>query len=60
MSVDGAVEAGNTMRVYALKFHPENEHIFITAGWDNHIKVTPSLLITRLSYNLSGQFWGQA
>jgi hypothetical protein len=34
------LEAGNTMRVYALKFHPDNENIFITAGWDNHIKVT--------------------
>ncbi|KAK7111404.1 katanin p80 WD40 repeat-containing subunit B1-like [Littorina saxatilis] len=36
---DTELEAGNTMRVYALKFHPDNENIFITAGWDNHIKI---------------------
>ena len=40
-SVD--TEAGNTMRVYALKFHPDNENIFISAGWDNHIKVSLGL-----------------
>ncbi|KAK7503436.1 hypothetical protein BaRGS_00005357 [Batillaria attramentaria] len=33
------LECGNTMRVYALKFSPDNEDIFITAGWDNHIKI---------------------
>ena len=39
-SVNTDTEAGNTMRVYSLKFHPDNEHIFISAGWDNHIKVS--------------------
>ncbi|XP_025111831.1 vegetative incompatibility protein HET-E-1-like isoform X1 [Pomacea canaliculata] len=33
------MECGNTMRVYALKFIPENEFTFITAGWDNHLKI---------------------
>lgn len=33
------LEPGNTMRVYSLKFSPDNENIFITAGWDNHIKI---------------------
>ncbi|KAL8580589.1 hypothetical protein ACOMHN_046792 [Nucella lapillus] len=39
---DVNVEAGNTMRVYALKFSPHNENIFLTSGWDNHIKIWDS------------------
>lgn len=38
-TADPTLEAGNTMRVYSLKFHPDNENIFVTAGWDNHIKI---------------------
>nr|KAG5713658.1 hypothetical protein BaRGS_024706 [Batillaria attramentaria] len=33
------LEGGNTMRVFALKYTPHNENVFISAGWDNHIKV---------------------
>lgn len=30
---------GHGMRVFALKYHPENSHIIVTGGWDNHLKV---------------------
>lgn len=30
---------GNTQRVFALKYHPEYNDIFLTGGWDNHVKV---------------------
>ncbi|XP_013394376.1 vegetative incompatibility protein HET-E-1 [Lingula anatina] len=30
---------GHAQRIFALKFHPENDNIFITGGWDNHLKV---------------------
>lgn len=30
---------GNTMRVFCIKFHPNNQFIFISGGWDNHVKV---------------------
>ncbi|CAH1794755.1 unnamed protein product [Owenia fusiformis] len=30
---------GHAQRVFALKYHPENNHILITGGWDNHLKV---------------------
>ena len=30
---------GNTSRAFALKYHTEFNHIFITGGWDNNIKV---------------------
>ena len=43
MSFD--TEAGNTQRVYCLKFHPDNENIFLTGGWDNHIKVNFFLFV---------------
>ncbi|XP_041364613.1 suppressor of mec-8 and unc-52 protein homolog 1-like [Gigantopelta aegis] len=33
---------GNTSRAFALKYHPEFNHIFITGGWDNNIKIWDS------------------
>ncbi|XP_059163843.1 guanine nucleotide-binding protein subunit beta-5b-like [Physella acuta] len=30
---------GNTMRVFCIKFHPNNQFIFISGGWDNHVKI---------------------
>ncbi|RUS72744.1 hypothetical protein EGW08_019494 [Elysia chlorotica] len=30
---------GNTMRVFCIKFHPNNQFVFISGGWDNHIKI---------------------
>jgi len=32
-------KVGNTMRVFSIKFHPNNQYIFVSGGWDNHIKV---------------------
>ena len=31
---------GHALRVFGLKCHPEYEHLFVTGGWDNHLKVT--------------------
>ncbi|OWF40099.1 WD repeat-containing protein slp1-like [Mizuhopecten yessoensis] len=31
--------AGCSMRVFALKYHPEIENIFVTGGWDSHLKI---------------------
>jgi len=31
--------SGCAMRVFALKWHPEYDDIFITGGWDRHLKV---------------------
>lgn len=33
------VFSGHTKRVFALKFHPNDNNIFITAGWDDCMKV---------------------
>lgn len=32
-------ESGHGRRVFALTFHPNDNHIFITGGWDNCLKV---------------------
>ncbi|XP_052786380.1 uncharacterized protein LOC128221815 [Mya arenaria] len=31
--------AGAGMRVFSLKWHPEYDDIFLTGGWDKHIKI---------------------
>ncbi|XP_039270758.2 uncharacterized protein LOC120345388 [Styela clava] len=36
---DTSVYSGHTKRIFALKFHPEDNNLFITAGWDNCLKV---------------------
>ncbi|XP_062837567.1 probable serine/threonine-protein kinase PkwA [Anolis carolinensis] len=31
--------SGHSRRVFALRFHPEELHLFLTGGWDNSVKV---------------------
>jgi hypothetical protein len=37
-------KAGHAMRIFALKFHPEYNQIFVTAGWDSTLKVTSHIV----------------
>ncbi|XP_067882015.1 uncharacterized WD repeat-containing protein alr2800-like isoform X2 [Heterodontus francisci] len=30
--------SGHTRRIFALRFHPDECHVFLTGGWDNSIK----------------------
>ncbi|KAL4239912.1 hypothetical protein ACF0H5_000711 [Mactra antiquata] len=32
-------QSGCAMRVFALKYHPEYDDIFVTGGWDRHLKI---------------------
>ncbi|XP_064631877.1 uncharacterized WD repeat-containing protein alr3466-like [Lineus longissimus] len=32
-------KAGHAMRIFALKYHPEYNQIFVTAGWDSTLKI---------------------
>ncbi|BFZ18104.1 hypothetical protein BsWGS_21143 [Bradybaena similaris] len=32
-------QLGNTMRIFSARFHPVNQYIFVTGGWDNHLKI---------------------
>ncbi|XP_041069626.1 uncharacterized WD repeat-containing protein all2124-like [Carcharodon carcharias] len=31
--------SGHSRRIFALRFHPDECHIFLTGGWDNSIKI---------------------
>jgi len=33
--------SGCAQRVFALKYHPEYDDIFLTGGWDRQLKVKP-------------------
>ncbi|XP_078064461.1 coronin-like protein cor-1, partial [Mustelus asterias] len=37
-SDDLTLMSGHSRRIFALRFHPEECHIFLTGGWDNSIK----------------------
>ena len=34
-----APESGHCRKVFALKFHPFDDNIFLTGGWDRCVKV---------------------
>ncbi|XP_069621004.1 uncharacterized WD repeat-containing protein alr2800-like [Ranitomeya imitator] len=36
---DLTLTSGHTRRIFALRFHPSEHHIFVTGGWDDSIKV---------------------
>ncbi|KAM9315665.1 GATOR2 complex protein WDR24-like [Gastrophryne carolinensis] len=36
---DLSLTSGHTRRIFALRFHPSEYHIFLTGGWDDSIKV---------------------
>nr|XP_033795413.1 serine-threonine kinase receptor-associated protein-like isoform X2 [Geotrypetes seraphini] len=36
---DLTLTSGHSRRIFALKFHPNEYHIFLTGGWDNSIKI---------------------
>ncbi|KAE8605659.1 hypothetical protein XENTR_v10015267 [Xenopus tropicalis] len=36
---DVSLTSGHTRRIFALRFHPEEHHVFVTGGWDNSVKV---------------------
>ena len=31
---------GHAQRIFAIKYHPEIESVFVAAGWDNCLKVS--------------------
>ncbi|KAG9468442.1 hypothetical protein GDO78_022723 [Eleutherodactylus coqui] len=39
MDDDLTLTSGHTRRIFALRFHPSERHVFVTGGWDNSIKV---------------------
>ena len=41
-SADQSQQAGHAQRIFALKYHPQNNNVFVTGGWDNHLKIWDS------------------
>ncbi|XP_072263360.1 uncharacterized protein [Pyxicephalus adspersus] len=36
---DLSLTSGHTRRIFALRFHPSEYHVFLTGGWDDSIKI---------------------
>lgn len=36
---DLSLTSGHTRRIFALRFHPSEYHIFLTGGWDDSVKI---------------------
>lgn len=34
-----SIFSGHTQKIFGLRFHPKEPHIFVTAGWDNCMKI---------------------
>ena len=32
---------GHVTRIFALKYHPDDNNVFVSGGWDNALKVRP-------------------
>jgi len=45
--------SGCALRVWAIKYHPEKEDIFVTGGWENHLKVDTFLIIYYIKLTLN-------
>ncbi|XP_030398574.1 uncharacterized protein LOC115639760 isoform X2 [Gopherus evgoodei] len=39
MTGDVTPSSGHSRRIFALRFHPEDRHMFLTAGWDDCVKI---------------------
>lgn len=48
--------SGCAERVFALKYHPEYDDIFLTGGWDRQIKVALRISLMHNNYNIISGF----
>ena len=51
-----APEAGHGRRVFAVRFHPFDDNIFLTGGWDRCIKVCTESELVHLFVTISNRF----
>ncbi|CAK8698082.1 unnamed protein product [Clavelina lepadiformis] len=49
-----SVYTGHTKRVFALKFHPEENHLFLTAGWDDCVKLWDKRMARNAKKSIAG------
>jgi len=36
---------GHVQRIFALKFHPDDNNVFISGGWDNALKARLTVVV---------------
>jgi len=46
--------SGHTKRIFALRFHPQNNSLFLTGGWDNCVKVWDKRILRSPKLSLFG------
>ena len=46
-------QVGHAQKIFSVKFHPESPNLFITGGWDNHIKVCDATILNNPGYALT-------
>ena len=51
-----APEAGHGRKVFAVRFHPFDDNIFLTGGWDRCIKVCTESELVHLFVTISNRF----
>ncbi|KAJ8037548.1 Guanine nucleotide-binding protein subunit beta-5b [Holothuria leucospilota] len=47
-------EFGHGMRIFALRFHPDENNIFVTGGWDNQLKIWDSRTSSGVQRSIPG------
>ncbi|XP_070581068.1 uncharacterized protein [Ptychodera flava] len=51
---DEAQGLGHGRRVFALKYHPDDDHIFVTGGWDDSLKIWDSRTSSGVQRTIQG------
>uniref|UniRef100_UPI00398EBA41 uncharacterized WD repeat-containing protein all2124-like n=1 Tax=Pristiophorus japonicus TaxID=55135 RepID=UPI00398EBA41 len=46
--------SGHSRRIFALRFHPDHSHVFLTGGWDNSIKIWDKRMVKEARRFLNG------
>ncbi|KAG8445912.1 hypothetical protein GDO86_010635 [Hymenochirus boettgeri] len=51
---DVQFSSGHTRRIFALRFHPGEHHVFLTGGWDNSIKIWDKRILKEAQREIHG------
>lgn len=43
-------------RVFAVKYIPEDDHIFVSAGWDDTVQVSVAVMMVEIPCPYANQF----
>ena len=49
-------EVGHGRRIFAVKFHPENNNVLVSGGWDKYLKVWDIRVSNRAVRTINGPY----